>query len=86
MNVGIILAAGSGQRFGSSIPKQFMSLNGLKVIEYSINAFKLSKTIDYIIIVTDEYSIDLCESYRVDKIVAGGTSRQESTYSHLEPT
>ena len=35
---GIILAGGIGSRFGSSVPKQYMKLNGREIISYSIDA------------------------------------------------
>ena len=38
----IILAGGSGERFESNIPKQFVNLNGKPVIQHSIDVFKQS--------------------------------------------
>ena len=38
-NIAIILAGGSGKRFGKNIPKQFKNLNGRKIIDYSIEIF-----------------------------------------------
>ena len=38
-NIGVILAGGTGNRLGSAIPKQFLELDGRKVIEYTIDAF-----------------------------------------------
>lgn len=35
----IIVAGGSGTRFGSEVPKQFLEINGLPVIMHSINRF-----------------------------------------------
>lgn len=40
---GIILAGGIGARFGSSVPKQYMKLNGREIISYSIDAFRESR-------------------------------------------
>ena len=39
----IIAAAGSGERFGGDIPKQYMQLNGKSVIENSVYPFLVSK-------------------------------------------
>ena len=36
----VIVAAGSGTRFGGNVPKQFISLSGARVIDHSINAFR----------------------------------------------
>jgi len=35
-NIAIILSAGNGSRFGSKTPKQFISLAGKNIIEYTI--------------------------------------------------
>lgn len=40
MFTGIILASGKSERFKSSIPKQFMSLNGKSVLQYSIDVIE----------------------------------------------
>lgn len=53
-NVVIILAGGSGKRFGASIPKQYLDLNGKPVIDYVINAAIESKNKDKIIVVINE--------------------------------
>ncbi len=36
----VIVAAGSGTRFGGSVPKQFTSLAGARVIDHSVEAFR----------------------------------------------
>ena len=38
-NIAIILAGGSGSRFGDETPKQFIILHGRRVIDYSVNIF-----------------------------------------------
>jgi len=38
--VAVILASGIGERTGSYLPKQFIKINGKKVIDYSIDTFK----------------------------------------------
>jgi ribitol-5-phosphate 2-dehydrogenase (NADP+) / D-ribitol-5-phosphate cytidylyltransferase len=65
----VILANGKGERFGSTIPKQFVSLNGKPVIQYSIDV--LEKFCDEIIIVSDV-------PYKMYKTVKGGSTRTES--------
>lgn len=40
LNTGVIIVAGgSGRRMGSTIPKQFLLLNGLPVLARTINRF-----------------------------------------------
>ncbi len=36
----IIVAAGSGSRFGSEIPKQFLDLQGKPVVAHAVDAFR----------------------------------------------
>lgn len=51
MNVAVILAGGSGKRFGSSTPKQFLTLQGKTVIEHSIDTFCQHQAIDEVAVV-----------------------------------
>ena len=51
---GIILAGGIGARFGSSVPKQYMKLNGREIISYSIEAFRESRLGENFILVCNE--------------------------------
>ena len=39
-NIIMITAGGVGERFGSSVPKQYVEMNGRKVISYVIDACK----------------------------------------------
>ena len=53
---GIILASGTGSRYGSGIPKQFIKIAGKTILEHTIDIFEKAKEIDDIIIViTPEY-------------------------------
>ncbi len=87
---GIILAGGSGQRFGDQIPKQFIRLAGESVLRRSLVALASGGPFDQIVIAanpdwlkeTEEAVKDLPEiSVRV---VRGGSSRNESTRAALE--
>ena len=85
MNIGIILAAGKGERFGGEIEKQFCYLNNKMIIDYSISAFQKAKNIHQIIIVTSEKWIEkLNNLYSDHTIVKGGKPRQESALNALE--
>lgn len=87
----IVLAAGSGKRMGSQIPKQFMLLGEKPVLWYSLNAMEQSMIIDDVILVTGKADIDyvrtqFVEHYqfrKVKAVVAGGTERYESVYRAL---
>jgi ribitol-5-phosphate 2-dehydrogenase (NADP+) / D-ribitol-5-phosphate cytidylyltransferase len=82
----IILAGGSGIRFGSEIPKQFVKIAGKLIIEHTIEVFEKHPLIDGIIIVTNpEYYTRLEEIvqnnayHKIKKILNGGEYRQESS-------
>jgi 2-C-methyl-D-erythritol 4-phosphate cytidylyltransferase len=83
--VAIILAGGIGTRFGSTITKQLMSLNGKIVLQYIIDIFKESKMIDEIIIVSNKKDISQIKQKvkNYDLVVEGGESRTFSVKNGL---
>ncbi len=89
-NIAIILASGSGTRFDSKLPKQFVKLAGKPVIQYTIEAFEAAEVIDEIIIVTKEDYIDFvyelintAEFKKVSKVINGGKERYDSTWAAM---
>ena len=52
-NIIMITAGGVGQRFGASVPKQYLLLNGRPVISYVIEACKKSRLADAVLVVAD---------------------------------
>ena len=80
--IGIILSGGSGVRFNSQIPKQYISLNRKLIIQYSIDTFIESKLFDQIIIVMDKKYKHLIKGNI--KIVNNGKTRQKSCYNALK--
>ncbi len=88
--IGVILAGGSGVRFGSNKPKQFIRVAGKRIIEHTIEAFQESSYIDEIAIVTHAGYIDEMEEIvnqghynKVKKILLGGASRNDSSLSAI---
>ncbi len=86
-NIAIILASGTGERFGEKIPKQFYKFEGKTILEHSIDAFEKNKNIDEIILVTNPKFRDLAEEIlknndykKVTKLLNGGKTRVESSY------
>lgn len=84
--VAIILASGSGIRFGAPIPKQFLKLAGKTVLEHTLDIFERHPDIVDIIVVGNAENLLLTNEivtrngYRkVGKIVNGGATRQESS-------
>ena len=51
MNIGLIIAGGSGSRMHQSIPKQFLTVNEKPVIVYTLEAFQKHPEIDKIAVV-----------------------------------
>ena len=60
-HVAIVLAAGTGSRMKSDIPKQYLNLRGKPVLYYSLKAFEES-FVDEIILVTGEGWQEYCRS------------------------
>ena len=86
-NYGIILASGSGSRYGADVPKQFVKIAGKTILEHTIEVFEKAEGIDDIIIViTPEYrtmaeEILLKNNFKkVSKLLNGGEIRKESSF------
>lgn len=90
MNTAIIVAAGSGTRFGGATPKQFLEIGGKPLLIHTIEKFENCPAIDEIILVIsiDEIAgfFAILENFnftKLDKIVAGGKTRAESVFNGL---
>ena len=91
MTSAIILAAGRGQRMGTELPKQFLSMGDDMLLTKTIRVFEESSVIQDIVLVTSEDWIGFCKTEIVDregfrkvrKIVAGGKERYDSVYQGL---
>lgn len=86
----IIVAGGSGTRMNSSIPKQYLELNGLPILMHTINAFyKASSTIQIILVLPPhdiEFWKDMCTRYLFNVpvlVTEGGDSRYSSVKNGL---
>ena len=85
MNYAIILAAGSGKRMGTHIPKQFLDLAGRPVLAWTLTAFERADRIDRVVLVVGREDLDTCRDQfgkkkfsKVVDVVAGGAERQDS--------
>ncbi|MDQ3748582.1 MAG: 2-C-methyl-D-erythritol 4-phosphate cytidylyltransferase [Acidobacteriota bacterium] len=90
MNTAIIVAAGSGARFGAEKPKQFLEILGKPLIIYTLERFEFCPTVDEIILVLPVVEIENFQKtvgkYNLKKLVktaAGGKSRAESVFNGL---
>lgn len=88
MNIGLIIAGGSGQRMKNEIPKQFLNVNDKPVIIYTLEAFQSHPDIDRIGVVCVDGWHDILQAYarqyRIDKldwVVSGGENGQSSIRS-----
>src|SRR3990170_9054505 len=87
----IIVAAGSGKRMKSKIPKPFISINGKPIIIHTLEKFRNIPCIKEIILVLQKNDINwvikkygnVLAKLNVTKIVAGGKRRQDSVYNGL---
>lgn len=71
-NIIMITAGGVGERFGSSVPKQYVEMNGRKVISYVIEACKKSRLADAVVVVAHpQYHDELAADYGVDVAASG---------------
>jgi len=52
LQVAILLAGGSGHRYGADCPKQFVRIGERTVLEHSLAAFEQSPHIDVVVVVS----------------------------------
>jgi 2-C-methyl-D-erythritol 4-phosphate cytidylyltransferase len=90
MNSAIIAAAGSGTRFGTKIPKQFLEILGKPLIIYTLECFESCSAIDEIILVLSAEETSnfrqIAENYnlkKLTKIISGGKTRAASVLNGL---
>ncbi|PLX13086.1 MAG: 2-C-methyl-D-erythritol 4-phosphate cytidylyltransferase, partial [Marinilabiliales bacterium] len=87
----IIVAGGSGQRMGSTIPKQFLNIHKEVILMKSISAFHLFDPEIQIVLALPEHQIsywnELCSknNFKIEHfVVQGGITRYQSVKNALE--
>jgi 2-C-methyl-D-erythritol 4-phosphate cytidylyltransferase len=87
MNSAIIVAAGSGQRFGSELPKQFVPVCGKPLLLHTLARFAECDAIDEIVLVLSEDGERLFAEMQADAarliVVRGGKTRAASVSNGL---
>ena len=85
--VAVVLAGGSGQRFGSGLPKQLLPLTGRTLIEHSVAAFEEAPDVAAVLVVMAAgHSTEVAELLKaggyqkVMGVIEGGASRPDSTW------
>lgn len=82
----LIPAAGQGSRMDSSVKKPYLMLGDKPILSHTIDRFEQNSVIDEIFVIVDESDFPMCQKevltpfgYRkVNELVPGGTTRQES--------
>ena len=90
---GIILAAGSGSRMHSDIPKQYIEIDGKPLIYYTLETFERSVVDEIVLVVRpgdEEYArreiVDRYGFTKVSSIVCGGETRTDSVLNGIKVT
>jgi 2-C-methyl-D-erythritol 4-phosphate cytidylyltransferase len=76
----IVLAAGSGSRFGGAVPKQYEALADRRVIDWSLDAARAAT--DGVVLVVGADRVHDPEA-GADVVVAGGAARSDSVRAGL---
>jgi len=91
MNIALILAAGSSQRFNANKLKQFYEIDGRPLIWYALNSFHAVKEIDLIVVAVQKDAVDYISNliqdsnfYKVKHVIIGGATRQESSFNGVK--
>jgi 2-C-methyl-D-erythritol 4-phosphate cytidylyltransferase len=89
-NVAVVLAGGTGTRFGQPVPKQLVPLAGRSILEHSIAAMQRSAVVDEIVVVMAPGHLDPVREIvadggytKVSRVVPGGGTRSDSTVAAL---
>lgn len=88
-NYAVIVAGGSGSRFGTAVPKQFVPMCGKPVLMHTIAKFASVSDTSIILVIPQAHFgwwQELCEEHNFaipHKVVAGGSSRFQSVKNAL---
>ena len=80
----IVPAAGTGSRFGGSLPKQFHTLAGKPVIQHVIERFLIDEAVTRVVVPVAEMLLARVKNSERVMFVAGGKTRQQSVIRALE--
>lgn len=92
MNAAVIVAGGTGERFGADGGKQLALVAGAPVLLHTVRAFARCSAVDAIVVVVspervEEYrarAVEPVGSAAVIAVVPGGATRQRSVHAGLE--
>jgi len=84
----VIVAGGTGERFGREGGKQLAPLPGASVLGYTLQAFEQCDAVDEVVVVVHpdrvaEFAVEVAGTLKVEGIIAGGDRRQDSVAAGL---
>lgn len=85
----IIVAAGTGSRFGADVPKQFLLLDGKPVLQHTVERFRQALPAARIVLVLSPVGLEiwsaLCNKngFHSPETVIGGATRSESVHNAI---
>lgn len=89
--IAIIPSGGIGKRINSSLPKQYISVNGKELISYTLNVFQQCNLVNEIVVAAQPDYFDLLENIKqrdkilkLTNVVKGGLERQTSVYNAMK--
>lgn len=82
--VAVVLAGGTGLRFGSSLPKQLQHLGGVTLLERCVQTFTQAEGVDEVLVVTaaeltPRVTAHLRDAAGLAGVIEGGIARTDST-------
>ena len=87
MNSAVIVAGGTGARFGNKTPKQFKRIHSKEILSFSVQTFLNHPEIDEVIIVSHPDWMDhVATKYPECHVVSGGNIRQDSSLNGVIAT
>lgn len=90
--VGVVIpAAGIGKRFGSNMPKQFLEIDGVPILQTTLQKFQACDAVDCIVVVSHADFIHEVDNLikknnftKIVSIIRGGEHRQDSVWNGLK--
>jgi 2-C-methyl-D-erythritol 4-phosphate cytidylyltransferase len=86
----VVAAAGQGVRFESPLPKQYVPLLGIPMLQRTLAALSACERVDALAVVVNEAEVDYCRAEIVSEqigkviaVIAGGSERPLSVLSGL---
>lgn len=90
-NIAVVLMAGKGERFSSSLPKQYVLIGSKELFLYTIDPFLTCPLIDFLLFVVpssfEKKTEEILIKNKISKeytVIPGSFSREESSYEAIK--